>query len=68
MKVLRYHVGHTTIIHCPFPSAFLLRKLAINNIGRLFSGNPSMITDQPARRRFSFDHVCNKTKAKIEIG
>ena len=32
MKVLRCHVGHTTIFHRPLPSAVLLRKLTI--IGR----------------------------------
>ena len=31
MKVLRCHVGHTTIFHCPLPSAILLCKLINNN-------------------------------------
>ena len=35
VKVLRCHVGHTTILHRPLPSAVLSRKLAIIKFGVL---------------------------------
>ena len=34
VKVLRCHVGHTMIIHCPLLSAVLLRKLTNTNSRR----------------------------------